>query len=138
MLREVRDGGAAAFYDPAGTIAPAIVARAAAGPYKLRTDAAGPAVIPSLMTADDFGRYRSVRRRPVCRERFSRLLCTAPPPSFGGVTVLQELGLMERGGIDRLAPLSAEQRAPGDRGAAGWRSSIAVSTSATPTSTRCR
>ena len=109
VLREVRDGGAAAFYDPAGTIAPAIVARAAAGPFKLRTDAAGPAVIPSLMTTNDFGRYKSVRRRPVCRERFSRLLCTAPPPSFGGVTVLQELGLMQRGGIERLMPLSAEQ-----------------------------
>jgi hypothetical protein len=30
VLREVRDGGAAAFYDPAGTISPAIAARAAA------------------------------------------------------------------------------------------------------------
>ena len=107
VLREVRNGGADAFYDPRGTIAPAIVARAAAGPYKLRTDAAGPAVIPSLMTARDLGRYEAVERRPVCRETFTRRLCTAPPPSFGGVTVLQELGLMERGGIERMAPLSA-------------------------------
>ena len=109
VLREVRDGGADAFYDPAGSIAPAIVARAAAGPYKLRTDAAGPAVIPSLMTARDLRRYKAIERRPVCRERFSRLLCTAPPPSFGGVTVLQELGLIERGRIERTRPLSAER-----------------------------
>ena len=116
VLREVRDGGADAFYDPAGTIAPAIVARAAAGPYKLRTDAAGPAVIPSLMTAGDLRRYKAVERRPVCRERFSRLLCTAPPPSFGGVTVLQELGLIERGRIERTAAAVRRARAPGDRG----------------------
>ena len=109
VLREVRDGGADAFYDPRGTIAPAIVARAAAGPYKLRTDAAGPAVIPSLMTARDLRRYEAVERKPVCRETFMRLLCTAPPPSFGGVTVLQELGVMERGRIERTAPLSAER-----------------------------
>ena len=109
VLREVRDGGADAFYDPRGSIAPAIVARATAGPYKLQTDAAGPAVIPSLMTTRDFARYRAVERRPVCRHRLGRTLCTAPPPSFGGVTVLQELGLMERGGVARMAPLSPER-----------------------------
>jgi gamma-glutamyltranspeptidase/glutathione hydrolase len=109
VLREVRDGGADAFYDPRGEIAPAIVARAAAGPYKLQTDAAGPAVIPSLMTARDIGRYTAVERRPVCRRVMKRELCTAPPPSFGGLTVLQELGLMERGRIHRMPPLSPER-----------------------------
>jgi gamma-glutamyltranspeptidase/glutathione hydrolase len=109
VLREVARGGARAFYDPRGRIAPAIVARATAGPYKLETDAAGPAVIPSLMTARDLARYHAVSRRPICRERFGRELCTAPPPSFGGVTVLQQLGLMERGGAARLAPLSADR-----------------------------
>ena len=75
MLREVRDGGADAFYDPRGSIAPAIVARATAGPYKLQTDAAGPAVIPSLMTTRDFARYRAVERRPVCRHRLAPGCC---------------------------------------------------------------
>jgi len=98
VLREVRDGGAAAFYDPAGTIAPAIAARGGAGPYKLETDAAGPAVIPSLMTAADFAAYRAVQRDPLCRRAFGHEVCTAAPPSFGGVTVLQILGLLERAG----------------------------------------
>jgi gamma-glutamyltranspeptidase / glutathione hydrolase len=98
VLREVRDGGASAFYDPAGTIAPAIAARAAAGPYKLETDAAGPAVIPSLMTAADFAGYRAVQRDPLCRRAFGHHVCTAAPPSFGGLTVLQILGLLERAG----------------------------------------
>ena len=109
VLREVARGGARAFYDPRGTIAPAIVARATAGPYKLTTDASGPAVIPSLMTVRDLAGYRSVRRHAVCRVRLARTLCTAPPPSFGGVTVLQELGLMERGGIAHMAPLAPER-----------------------------
>ncbi|MGH2950393.1 MAG: gamma-glutamyltransferase family protein, partial [Solirubrobacteraceae bacterium] len=109
VLREVRAGGADAFYDPDGTIAPAIVARATAGPYKLVTDAAGPAAIPSLMTAEDVAGYRAVRREAICRERLARTLCTAPPPSFGGVTVLQQLGLMERGGVAHMAPLTPER-----------------------------
>ena len=109
VLREVRTGGAQAFYDPHGTIAPAIVARAAAGPYKLRSDAAGPAVIPSLMTAADLAEYRAVIRPALCRQVLRRRLCTAPPPSFGGVTVLQELALIERGGPRSRPPLSAER-----------------------------
>jgi gamma-glutamyltranspeptidase/glutathione hydrolase len=109
VLRELRRGGADAFYDPEGTIAPAVVARAAAGPHKLVTDAAGPAVIPSLMTVEDVERYEPVRRDPICRERLGRELCTAPPPSFGGVTVLQQLGLMERGGVAHMAPLTPER-----------------------------
>ena len=109
VLREVRDGGARAFYDPRGRIAPAIVARATAGPYKLETNAAGPAVIPSLMTVRDLAGYRAVARHALCRERLGRTVCTAPPPSFGGVTLLEALGLMERGGIADLAPLSPER-----------------------------
>jgi gamma-glutamyltranspeptidase/glutathione hydrolase len=98
VLGEVRDGGAAAFYDPTGSIAPAIVARAAAGPYKLETDAAGPAAIPSLMTAADVAGYRAVQRDPLCRRALGHYVCTAAPPSFGGLTVLQILGLLERAG----------------------------------------
>jgi gamma-glutamyltranspeptidase/glutathione hydrolase len=107
VLRRVRDGGAAAFYE--GPIASAIVARATAGPFKLRTDAAGPAVIPSLMTVGDLARYRAVARPPVCARIVSRRICTTPPPSFGGVTVLQELSLMARGRVARMAPLSPDR-----------------------------
>jgi gamma-glutamyltranspeptidase / glutathione hydrolase len=105
VLREVRDGGAAAFYDPAGTIAPAIAERVARGPYKLDTDPAGPAAIPGLMTAGDFGRYRAVVRDPLCRPLLERRICTAAPPSFGGLSVLQELALLDRAGVaaDRAA-----------------------------------
>jgi gamma-glutamyltranspeptidase/glutathione hydrolase len=104
VLREVRDGGAAAFYDPAGPIAPAIAERAARGPHKLVGDAAGPAVIPSLMTPADLGAYAPVRREPLCRLALGHRVCTAAPPSFGGLSVLQELGLLERARVDTMAP----------------------------------
>jgi gamma-glutamyltranspeptidase/glutathione hydrolase len=108
VMREVRDGGARAFYDPRGSIAPTIVARVTAGPYKVQTDAYGPAVIPSMMTVKDFAAYKPAERDPICRTVFKQKLCTSPPGS-GGVTLLQELALMERGGIHRTAPLSAER-----------------------------
>lgn len=107
VLRRVRDGGADAFYE--GPIASAIVERATAGPFKLRTDAAGPAVIPSLMTVSDLARYRAVPRPPVCRRILTRRICVTPPPSFGGVTVLQELALMKRGRVGQMPPLSADR-----------------------------
>jgi gamma-glutamyltranspeptidase / glutathione hydrolase len=109
VLRRVRNGGADAFYDPDGPIASALVARATAGPFKLRTDAAGPAVIPSLMTVGDLARYEAVARPPVCRRILSRRICVTPPPSFGGVTVLQELALMKRGRVGQMPPLSAQR-----------------------------
>ena len=66
VLREVRDGGAEAFYDPQGNIAPAIIERITEGQCKPIHDADGPAVIPSLMTVDDFAAYQSRERNPVC------------------------------------------------------------------------
>jgi gamma-glutamyltranspeptidase/glutathione hydrolase len=106
VLREVRDGGAAAFYDPAGRIAPAIVARAARGPYKLASDQDGPAVIPSLLTAADLAGYRAVTREPLCHPVLGRRVCTAAPPSFGGVSLLQQLELLQRAGVAAMAPQS--------------------------------
>ncbi|MEU4932600.1 gamma-glutamyltransferase [Streptomyces yokosukanensis] len=104
VLREVAVGGADAFYDPAGTIAPAIVARAGRGPLKPRTDSRGPAVIPSLMTVKDFAAYRVRERAPLCGDVFGQRMCTAPPPSYGGIDVLNLLALADRKGIAHLAP----------------------------------
>ncbi|WKK23908.1 gamma-glutamyltransferase [Streptomyces olivoreticuli] len=109
VLREVAAGGPGAFYAPAGTIAPAVVARVRAGHFKARTDNHGPAVIPSLMTVKDFAGYRSHERTPLCGGVFGHRLCTAPPPSYGGIDVLTLLALAERKGIAELAPDTAGQ-----------------------------
>jgi gamma-glutamyltranspeptidase/glutathione hydrolase len=64
--------------------------------------------VPGWMTAEDLASYEAKRRDPVCSTAFQRRICSAAPPSAGGVAVQQQLGLMERLGIARLAPDSAE------------------------------
>ncbi|SMX81470.1 gamma-glutamyltransferase family protein [Brevibacterium aurantiacum] len=95
LLEEIRDGGADAFYDPNGTIAPRIVARLQAGRFDPTDDDGDPAVIPSLLTAEDFGDYRAIERKPICRKALNRELCTAPPPSLGGTSLLNLLQIAD-------------------------------------------
>jgi gamma-glutamyltranspeptidase / glutathione hydrolase len=49
---------------------------------------------PSLMTVADITGYRAVEREPLCAAVRSHKVCTAGPPSFGGVTVLQMLQMV--------------------------------------------
>ncbi|MFT4066551.1 gamma-glutamyltransferase family protein [Paraburkholderia sp.] len=106
-LAQVRDGGAAAFYDANGPIVAAILARFAADKYLPGTTTNNcytlysssnpvPARIPSLMTAADFTNYRAVERKPLSASRFGTTVYTQPAPSFGGTVVLYTLGLLER------------------------------------------
>jgi gamma-glutamyltranspeptidase/glutathione hydrolase len=108
VMREVRDGGADAFYDPEGTIAPAIIERVSQGPCRPTHTEDGPAVIPSLMTVDDFAAYAARERDPICREVFNHIICSSAPPAFGGTAILYMLELMEKGGIRHMKPGSAE------------------------------
>ncbi|MCP2164140.1 gamma-glutamyltranspeptidase / glutathione hydrolase [Goodfellowiella coeruleoviolacea] len=108
VLREVRDGGAAAFYSPTGDIAPAIVRRLHAGAFDATADEHGPAVIPSLLTVADFAAYRAVRRDPVCTAVLAHTLCTAPPPATGGLTLTALLAMAQARGVTGFAPDSAE------------------------------
>jgi gamma-glutamyltranspeptidase/glutathione hydrolase len=55
--------------------------------------------VPGWMTMDDLRGYRAVERAPVCGQAFGRRICSAAPPSSGGVAVLQTLGIAERLGI---------------------------------------
>lgn len=106
VLREVRDGGADAFYDPDGTIAPAILERITRGPCIPAHDTSGPetipAQIPSLMTLDDFAAYKARERDPLCRFVMRHIVCSSAPPAFGGTAVIAMLSLMERGKIKRF------------------------------------
>jgi gamma-glutamyltranspeptidase/glutathione hydrolase len=64
--------------------------------------------VPGWLTLDDLRAYRAVERDPVCGEAFGRRICTASPPSSGGVAVLQTLAIAERLGIARAARDGAE------------------------------
>lgn len=49
-----------------------------------------------IMTAQDLADYTVVEREPLIAERFGHRWATAPPPSAGGFTLLQSLGVLER------------------------------------------
>jgi gamma-glutamyltranspeptidase/glutathione hydrolase len=80
-MRRLAEGGPAAFL--AQGAAERIVAAAQAG------------FRPSLMRAEDLRAYRPVEREPVCGPFLVYRVCTMAPPSFGGLTVLQTLQLLE-------------------------------------------
>lgn len=48
------------------------------------------------LSRQDLADYRVVERAPLCREHFGRRICSAPPPSAGGYTLLASLALLER------------------------------------------
>ncbi len=90
-LRRIAEGGAAAFYR--GPVAADIVAA-------VRGDRRR----PGGMTAADLAAYEAKVRRPVCLPYRAWRVCGMPPPSSGGTTVLQILGMLERFDLARSGP----------------------------------
>lgn len=81
-LRRLASDGAGVFYE--GPLADAMIAAA-------RSDA-----VPSALTLKDFADYEVIEREPLCGQALGYRLCSAPPPSSGGVTQIGILGLYER------------------------------------------
>jgi gamma-glutamyltranspeptidase / glutathione hydrolase len=50
------------------------------------------------MTVDDITTYKAVERVPLCLPLRQRVLCAFPPPSYGGVVVLEMLGILDKRG----------------------------------------
>ncbi len=48
------------------------------------------------MTVSDLSEYRAVEREPLCLALRQATLCSFPPPSYGGVAVLETLGILDR------------------------------------------
>ena len=93
-LRLLADEGPQVLYT--GELAAAIVERARAR-WPWRGD----------LTTEDLAGYRARAREPVCGRYREWTLCGAPPPSSGGIAVLQILGMLERFPLDELGPDSA-------------------------------
>ncbi|WP_300555070.1 gamma-glutamyltransferase [Maricaulis sp.] len=72
---------------------------------------------PGGLTLEDLAGYEIVERSPLCRPYRQYLVCSAPPPSSGGVTVNQILGLLERYDMSATGPDTLE----------GWRRFIEAS-----------
>jgi gamma-glutamyltranspeptidase/glutathione hydrolase len=90
-LRRIAEGGPDAFYKGriAGEIADAVV----------KTP-----VNPGGMTAEDIGGYQAKTREPICGLYRAFRICSLPPSTSGGVTVLQILGLLQRFPSSQLQP----------------------------------
>ncbi|MDJ0919638.1 MAG: gamma-glutamyltransferase [Henriciella sp.] len=88
-LRAVATGGADAFYE--GEIAEAIVAAVAEEPR------------PGTLSLEDIANYEIIVREPLCGAWRAYTICSAPPPSSGGITQNMIAGL-----YDRLLPEGAQ------------------------------
>ncbi len=92
-LRTLASGGADAFYR--GALAQDIVATAN-----------GFAANPGDLAPDDLAAYRALRREPVCGGYRAYRVCSAPPPSSGGIALLQTLAMLERFDLAATGPAS--------------------------------
>ncbi len=90
-LRQLAKDGPQAFYR--GDIAQDIVAAVAAHPR-----------VPGDLAMKDFATYRAIEREAVCGAYRNYRICGMPPPSSGGIAVLQLLGLLERTDYKSAAP----------------------------------
>ena len=93
-LRAIAAGGADAFYRSAiaEDVVRAVRSHANAGD----------------MTLDDLASYAALEREPVCGPYRAWRICGIGPPSGGGVTVLQLLGILERTPFRSAPPQSAQ------------------------------
>ena len=78
-MREIANSGPVALY---GGMSPDIVA-------SVRNSA-----LPGAMTQDDLKTYKAVERTPLCTHYLSLRVCAFPPPSYGGMVVLEMLKLL--------------------------------------------
>ena len=80
-LRKIAAGGANAFYD--GDIARDVVSAVKHAPN------------PGDLGASDLAHYQAKSREPVCAPYRQWKVCGMPPPSSGGIAVLQVLGMLQ-------------------------------------------
>ena len=60
-----------------------------------------------LITHDDLKNYKVVERKPVCGEYKTQRICAMPPPSSGGVHLIQMLNMLENFELEQLGHNSA-------------------------------
>ena len=104
-FRRIAADGADSFYE--GAIARSIV-------FAVRSARDN----PGLLTQADLAGYKAKRRQPVCRQYRGLELCGMPPPTSGGVTTLQILGILQATPFNNApagSPLAAHYMAEASR-----------------------
>lgn len=59
---------------------------------------------PGTLSVTDLADYRPIKREPVCGPYRVWVVCGMPPPSSGGIAILQVLGLIQPFDVQRDAP----------------------------------
>lgn len=90
-LREIAQGGAAAFYT--GRIARDIAAKVGSHPTN-----------PGGLTVADIASYQAKMRAPLCSDYKVWTVCGMPPPSSGGIALAQMLGILESKEMQKFPP----------------------------------
>ncbi len=90
-MREIAEKGPDSFYQ--GDMADDFVAHLRQGRWGLDD-----------LTLQDMASYRAVAREPVCGTYRQWTLCGSAPPSSGGLTVLQALGILEHFPLGEMDP----------------------------------
>lgn len=95
VLKRIATEGISAFYD--GDIAEKIVDAIKNAPNN-----------PGLMEISDLENYQAKEREVICGDYRMYKVCSIPPPSSGGHTMIATLGMLEDFNIDQMEPHSAE------------------------------
>jgi gamma-glutamyltranspeptidase/glutathione hydrolase len=89
-LGTLAEQGADALYG--GPVAEAVIRKAW---QTVGDDAAKTPITPSLIRLEDLARYKALKREPLCATyRGAYYVCSMPPPSSGGVAIVQALGIL--------------------------------------------
>ncbi len=94
-LQAIAAGGAKAFYE--GPLAAKIVDAVQRAP-----------ISPGKLSLGDLASYHAEQRPPVCLDYRGKRVCGFPPPTSGGVTTLEMLGMLRSFDLGALEPRSAE------------------------------
>lgn len=95
VLKRIATEGISAFYK--GDIAEKIVDAIKNAPNN-----------PGLMELSDLENYQAKERDVICGNYRTYKVCSIPPPSSGGHTMIATLGMLEGFNIDQMVPHSAE------------------------------
>lgn len=101
-LTTLANGGADALYT--GALAQAIVDKTG-----VSVGANGAPITPGKLTLSDLSSYQAKKREAICTTyRATYLVCGMPPPSSGGLTVAQILGIVENFDMAALKPTAID------------------------------
>ncbi|MBX3505580.1 MAG: gamma-glutamyltransferase [Parvibaculum sp.] len=92
-LKRIAAEGWRGFYE--GPVAEEIVAAVQNAPMR-----------PGTLSMDDFAAYEAKKREPVCAPYRAYRVCSMPPPTSGGITALQILGILSHYDLKGMEPMT--------------------------------